>query len=116
MDIQRVDELQELITHNLDGSGIRAQPKARVLELVARLAEGARQCASPFVAGDIGQRRIEPVAGISTAPGSINLVGKQGEPVHIPRSAAQSEAVISSSQGKHITEIVGSGTPTPAAE
>lgn len=59
MDIQRIDELQELITHNLDGSGIRAQPKARVLELVARLAEGARQQSSPFIAGDIGQRRIE---------------------------------------------------------
>lgn len=73
MDIQRIDELQELITHNLDGSGIRAQPKARVLELVERLASAYRRELEPkvgtFVAGDIGQRRITAEEAASrTAP------------------------------------------------
>lgn len=85
MNLERLDEIRELFAAKLNGSGIREPNKTRVQELFNRVADAHKELL------------LETSEEVVLTPQTV--------PVHIPRTAAESEAVIAAAQGNHIKAV-----------
>ena len=121
MDRERLDEIRELFLHNFNGSGIRRNNLNRAITLFDRVADAlgnyldvelsekaqelAVKLANVYDRTLVG--RLNDTHFVEPSRTSFAAIG-DGETINVPTPRTQEEslAVIQSSKGKHIKEVV----------